>query len=204
MHRNASPLAEQVSHTFSRLKGYRASGNAERERLLVWAINIRTCWETKNCNELQSIARLVDFNCVVMQLIAPCNRSFSLTHLLWHQLSHLLFRIIMKELSAIVAEHYLISTNLRKDVKVSGIVPRTGGQRENLDVSDSHCPVLNLGHNCASIPCAILGCSREYAIVRNPEVKGIVYLRDMTVPVSNLITTPEDCIVCDILAKEVL
>ena len=46
-----------------------------REKLLVWAINFRTCWETKNCNELQSIARLVDFNCVLMQLIAPCNRA---------------------------------------------------------------------------------------------------------------------------------
>ena len=39
------------------------------------AINFRTCWETKNRNELQSIARLVDFNCVLMQLIAPCNRA---------------------------------------------------------------------------------------------------------------------------------
>ena len=46
-----------------------------REKLLVWAINFRTCWETKNCNELQSIARLVNFNCVLMQLIAPCNRA---------------------------------------------------------------------------------------------------------------------------------
>ena len=67
-------MTEQVRHTFSRLKGYRASGNAER--LLVRAINFRTCWETKNCNELQSIARLVNFNCVLMQLIAPCNRAF--------------------------------------------------------------------------------------------------------------------------------
>ena len=47
-----------------------------RERLLVWAINFRTCRETKNCNELQSIARLVNFNCVLMQLIAPFNRAF--------------------------------------------------------------------------------------------------------------------------------
>ena len=50
-----------------------------RQKLLVWAINFRTCWETKNCNELQSIARLVDFNCVLMQLIAPCIRAFSIT-----------------------------------------------------------------------------------------------------------------------------
>ena len=50
-----------------------------RGRLFVWAINLWTCWETKNCSELQSIARLVNFNCVLMQLIAPCNRAYSFT-----------------------------------------------------------------------------------------------------------------------------
>ena len=47
-----------------------------RERLHIWAINLWTWWETKNCSELQSIARLFNFNCVLMQLIAPCNRAF--------------------------------------------------------------------------------------------------------------------------------
>ena len=46
-----------------------------RGKLHLWAINLWTCWETKNCSELQSIARLVNFNCVLMQLIAPCNRA---------------------------------------------------------------------------------------------------------------------------------
>ena len=56
--------------------GQRLSCNRQRwDRLHALAINFRTCWETKNCSKLQSIARFVDFNCVLMQLIAPCNRA---------------------------------------------------------------------------------------------------------------------------------
>ena len=58
--------------------GQRLSCNWQRwERLHALVINFTTCWETKNCSKLQSIARFVDFNCVLMQLIAPCNKALS-------------------------------------------------------------------------------------------------------------------------------
>ena len=67
--------------------GQRLSCNWQRwDRLHALAINFRTCWETKNCSKLQSIARFVDFNCVLMQLIAPCNRALSNKWLLFTML----------------------------------------------------------------------------------------------------------------------